>query len=177
MRRGNRSRARVDHRSESGAALVEFTLIVPVFLMIVFGVFSGGLAYSHKLDVVSGVREGARYGAALPQAQCTPTSNCGGKTWAQLVQSVVVQRSGSILSSSQVCVALVSGAGGTVVGGANQSSFTTQPDGTSPCYNDGTDDIGTRIQVSGQRTGDHITAVLFSIPITESSSATARFEQ
>jgi Flp pilus assembly protein TadG len=164
-------------RGESGAALVEFALILPVFAMLVFGVFSAGQAYNNKLTVVHAVREGARYGAALPQSQCTPTSSCSGKTWAQSVQAVVAQRSNGALTASQVCVALVAGAPAAVVGGSAQSSFTTSADGSSPCLNDGLTDTGTRVQVSAQRTGDRITAVLFNIPVTESSSATARFEQ
>jgi Flp pilus assembly protein TadG len=168
-------------RGEAGSTLVEFALILPVFLMIVFGVFSAGQAYSHKLAVVNAVREGARYGAALHQSSCTASSGnpnpCSGRSWAQVVQNVVVERSDNALAASQVCVALVSGTTGTVVGGSSQSSFTTRADGSSSCFNDGITDAGTRIQVSGQRTGDHITAVLVNIPVTESSNATARFEQ
>ena len=33
---------------ERGAALVEFALILPVFMMLVLGMFSGGIAYNHK---------------------------------------------------------------------------------------------------------------------------------
>jgi Flp pilus assembly protein TadG len=164
-------------RGESGAALVEFALILPFFLMLVFGVLSAGQAYNNKLTVVNVAREGARYGAALPQSQCTPTSSCSGKTWAQAVQAVVAQRSDGSLSTSQVCVALVAGSPAAVVGGSSTASFTTSTDGSSPCYNDGLTDGGTRVQVSATRSGDRITAVLFNIPVTESSSATARFEQ
>jgi Flp pilus assembly protein TadG len=164
-------------RGESGAALVEFALLLPVFAMLVFGLFSAGQAYNNKLAVVNAVREGARYGAALPQSQCTPTSACNGETWAQSVQAVVVERSGNTLSASQVCVALVAGSPATVVGGSSQSSFTTSADGSSACVNDGSTDTGTRVQVSAKRTGDQITAVLINIPVTEASSATARFEQ
>ena len=167
-------------RGEAGSTLVEFALILPVFLMLVFGVFSAGQAYNHKLTVVNAVREGARYGAALHQSSCTASSGnpnpCNGKSWAQVVQDVVVQRSDGSLSGSQICVALVSGSPATVVG-PSKSSFTTRADGTSPCFDDGITDIGTRVQVTATRTGDHITAVLINIPVSESSNATARFEQ
>lgn len=162
---------------ERGAALVEFVLIVPVLLMLVMGLVSGGIVFNHKLDMVSAAREGARYGAAVPQNQCTPTSNCGAKTWAQLVQSVVVQRSDGDVNTGQVCVALVSGSTGTVWGGTSRSSFTTQSDGTSSCYNDGNGDTGTRVQVRVTRTNDSINVALFTIPVTLTSTATAKSEQ
>ncbi len=145
--------------------------------MLVMGLLTGGIVYNHKLDLVSAAREGARYGAAIPQSQCIPTSNCGSKTWAQLVQSVVAQRSDGDLTASQVCVALVSGSTGNVVGGTSQATFTTQTDGTSRCYNDGNGDTGTRVQVQVTRTNDSINVALFTIPVTLQSTATSKFEQ
>jgi len=137
----------------------------------VFGAFSGAVAFNNKQDVVYAAREGARYGAAIPQSQCSPTSNCGGKTWAQLVQSTVVARSGAGITTAEVCVALVSGSPGVPVG----SSFTTKPDGTA-CYNDGNGDTGARVQVSINHSGK-IDLVFYPIPVPEASSATAHFEQ
>jgi Flp pilus assembly protein TadG len=173
MGTSRRDRARARARGERGAALVEFALILPLLLMIVFATFTGGLAYNHKLDVIHAVREGARYGATIPSTQCTPTSNCNNKTWAELVQSVVVDRSDGALTTSQICVSLVSGSTGAVSGG---SSFTTKSDG-SHCFSDTTGDTGSRVQVSASKSGDSIQAILFTIPVTLSSQATARFEQ
>jgi Flp pilus assembly protein TadG len=165
-------------RDERGAALVEFAFVLPVLLMLVLGMVTGGIVYNHKLDMVSAAREGARYGAAVPQNQCTPTANCGNRTWGQLVQAVVVQRSDGDVTTGQVCVALVSGATGTVVGGASQSAFTTASDGTSHCYDDGNADTATRVQVRVIRTGDSINIAVFgSIPVTLTSDSTAKFEQ
>jgi Flp pilus assembly protein TadG len=156
---------------------VEFALIVPVFAMLVFGGLTGAIIYNHKLDLTHAAREGARYGATVPQVQCTPATNCGGKTWAQLVQSVTVARSNGDLNTSQVCAALVSGSTGAVVGGALQSTFTTQADGSSSCYSDGNADTGVRVQVSVHRAGDSIQGVVFTIPVTLTSQATAHSEQ
>ncbi|HZP31143.1 MAG TPA: TadE/TadG family type IV pilus assembly protein [Acidimicrobiia bacterium] len=159
-------------RGERGAALVEFALVLPVFAMLVFGGFSGAMAYNRKQSIVYAAREGARYGATVPQSQCSPTSNCGGKTWAQLVQSVVVARSGgTITSSSDVCVALVSGSSPPT---AASSQFTTSPDGSSACFTDSSDG-STRVQVAISH-GDSINAILLSIPVNENSQATARWE-
>jgi hypothetical protein len=58
-------------RREGGQALVEFTLIVPVFLLILFGLIEFGFVFTHDLTVEYATREGARAGAAL--------ANGGGK--------------------------------------------------------------------------------------------------
>lgn len=159
--------------SERGAALVEFALILPVVAMITFGMLTAGMAYNHKMDLTHAAREGARYGATVPLAQCTPTSNCGGRTWAQLVQSVVAERSFGAVTASQVCVALVSGTGSPAspVG----STYTTKADG-SACYDDGNGDTGNRVQVSLQKTDDKIDAVFFEYNLTLTSKATAKYE-
>jgi Flp pilus assembly protein TadG len=159
-------------KDERGASLVEFALILPVLAAITFGMLSAGVVYNHKMDVTHASREGARYGATVPAAQCTPTSNCGGLTWADLVQSVVAERSfGDVTATdSQVCVALVTGANSVY---SPSSSYST--DGTT-CYDDGGADTGERVHVKITKTGDKINAVLFRANVTLTSKATAKFE-
>jgi Flp pilus assembly protein TadG len=55
-------------RADSGAAAVEFALLLPLFLMLCFGTITGGITFSNKLALSQGVREAARYGATLPTA-------------------------------------------------------------------------------------------------------------
>lgn len=54
-----------DHRdpSERGAAAVEFALVLPILVMLVFGIVYFGLGYNAKLGVTAAVREGAREAA------------------------------------------------------------------------------------------------------------------
>jgi Flp pilus assembly protein TadG len=158
--------------TERGAALGELVILLPVMFMVIFGALSAAINYNRKLDVTHAAREGARYGATLPELQCTPTSSCGGRPWAQHVQSVVVERSDGTLDTAEVCVSLVKGSTGTPIG----ASFTTKPDG-SACFNDGNGDAGKRVQVSTRRTGDAIDAILVRVPVTLASDATARFEE
>jgi Flp pilus assembly protein TadG len=47
-------------RSESGAAIVEFALVLPILVMLVFGIVSFARAYYVKSALQAGVREGAR---------------------------------------------------------------------------------------------------------------------
>jgi hypothetical protein len=49
--------------TEAGTALVEFAIIVPLVLLLLFGVVEFGLTISHDVDLTSGVREGARQAA------------------------------------------------------------------------------------------------------------------
>lgn len=46
--------------SEKGAAAVEFALVVPLLLSLLFGIIEFGWAYGQLLDVRHGAREGAR---------------------------------------------------------------------------------------------------------------------
>jgi Flp pilus assembly protein TadG len=166
-------------RGERGAAMVELVLIIPVFLMLIFGGITAGLAYEHKAEVVHAVRDGARYGATVPLGQCDITTNCGSRNWAQLVQYVTAQRSDGTLSTAQICVSLVSGSSGAVysrTGGVyTTGTNTTFP--TAGCFNDGNVDSGTRVHVSAVRNGDRINLVLGSIPVSLSSHGVARYEQ
>ena len=62
------SRVHRPTRRRSGArgqSLVEFSVAVPVFVMMLFGMLEFGFAFSHNLTLEYATREGARTGAAL----------------------------------------------------------------------------------------------------------------
>jgi Flp pilus assembly protein TadG len=160
---------------ERGSAMVEFALILPLVLMLAFGMVTAGLTYNHKIDLTHAAREGARYGATLAQLQCSGSPNpCGTKTWAQVVQSVVVERAFGDVTAAQVCVSLVTGNPGAVVA----SGFSVNsPNSDGTCYSDGNGDAGKRVQVAITKTGDKIDGILFRFPVTLTSQATAKFEQ
>jgi Flp pilus assembly protein TadG len=168
---GNNDReATVRRRDDHGASLVEFALILPVFMMLVLGMFSGGLAYNQKLSITGAAREGARYAATLPKSQFTgPTA---ASDWLSAIRNVVRDRAGGDLnvSGSSICVSLVTG---------TSSHPTVDPgystNGSSPCYTDGSTDGAARVQVVVQRPGK-IEALLFKTNLTLSSRATAKHE-
>jgi Flp pilus assembly protein TadG len=62
MRCGFWSGAKRGLRAESGAIAVEFAILLPVFLLLVFGILDFGHAYYMKQVVSNASREGARYG-------------------------------------------------------------------------------------------------------------------
>ena len=142
--------------------------------MLAFGVITAGLTYNQKIDLTHAAREGARYGATLAQLQCSGSPNpCGAQTWAQVVQSVVVQRAAGDLTAAQVCVALVSGSPAASLGTGFSAN---SPNGDGTCYNDGNVDPGKRVQVGITKTGGRIDGILFRIPVTLASQATEKFE-
>lgn len=50
-----------NHRKdERGASLVEFAVIAPLLLMVLFGIIESGWAFSQQLEIRHGAREGAR---------------------------------------------------------------------------------------------------------------------
>jgi Flp pilus assembly protein TadG len=60
-------------RSERGAALVEFALVVPFLMMIMCATIDFGMAVFTLNNLTAAVREGGRYAAVLPQPG--PTAN------------------------------------------------------------------------------------------------------
>ncbi|MEA4831297.1 MAG: TadE/TadG family type IV pilus assembly protein [Oscillospiraceae bacterium] len=50
-------------KTESGQSVVEFALMLPIFLLLVFGIIEFGILFNMKLSVTNCAREGARYAA------------------------------------------------------------------------------------------------------------------
>jgi TadE-like protein len=66
------------HRAERGAEVVEFAVVLPVLLMLVFGIVWVGRAYNVYQTITRAAREGAR-AAAAECATCV-TSDVGWRT-------------------------------------------------------------------------------------------------
>jgi Flp pilus assembly protein TadG len=50
-------------RGERGAAAVEFALVLPILIVIVFGIINFGIVLAQKASLAGAVRTGARYGS------------------------------------------------------------------------------------------------------------------
>ena len=110
------------HRDDRGAAAVEFALVVPILLMLLFGVVTTAMTYSDHLSATNAVREGARYGAA---------ADVSSSAWATSVRDRVKQtyfNAGATVTDAQICVQLVKADGSTAAGQWNGGSCGTAPD-------------------------------------------------
>jgi len=54
---------RKDARAERGQGMVEFVLVLPIFLLLVFAIMDFGMGFHAWLTVTNSAREGARVGA------------------------------------------------------------------------------------------------------------------
>lgn len=92
-------------RADRGAAAVEFALVVPLLLMILFGMITTGLTFSDHLSATNAAREAARYGAA---------ADVSNSSWATSVRDRVKQtyfNAGETITDAQICVRLVQSSG------------------------------------------------------------------
>lgn len=59
----------LEHRSERGAAAVEFALVLPILVMLMFGIIQFGTAFNQKQGLHAAAREGARVGSIPTSTQ------------------------------------------------------------------------------------------------------------
>jgi hypothetical protein len=170
----NESRAR--RASEGGSMLVEFAIILPVLGALLIGMLTGGMAYSRKLALTNGAREGGRYGATLPVQNFANINN-----WLDNVANVAVGAVDDSLptnaSGRVVCVAYVYPDG--IVTG-DQTTKRYESGGTvgyaaEPCFNDGRPNSERRVQVMIQRTTE-LNALIYRRQVTLTGKSVARFE-
>jgi Flp pilus assembly protein TadG len=151
-----------DRSSERGTALVEFALILPVFMSLVLGLITGGAAYNRKLSMTSSVREGSRFAATLNG----PTTN----GWAADVTSRTVELSGGDLTSSQVCVELLKVGTGDVYSSLPASCSGSGP-GTPTTA--ATGDCVVKVWAARP---DKLQAMFFSATLTLTAKSVSRYE-
>jgi membrane-associated phospholipid phosphatase len=84
--------------SESGQAVIEFALIVPLFLVLLLLLFDGGLAISKRVELQHAIREGGRY-ASL------------GHSVADVQAKAMAESAGLLTLASQVAVCYPNGTG------------------------------------------------------------------
>jgi Flp pilus assembly protein TadG len=61
-------------RDTQAAALIEFAVALPLLVVLVVGIFDFGGAFNLKQELNNAVREGARFGAAQPSNDISPTN-------------------------------------------------------------------------------------------------------
>lgn len=80
----NRTRLQSLRRNERGASLVEFAVILPLFLLLIFGIMEAGWFFSQSVELRNAAREGARLavvdygsGAAIRAETCNRAALSG----------------------------------------------------------------------------------------------------
>lgn len=58
---------RKHRKNESGAAALEFALVMPLLLMVLFGIIAFGVVFAQNLALSNAAREAARFGAVEGQ--------------------------------------------------------------------------------------------------------------
>lgn len=103
MRRHTRTRAKGLRRLFSragGQSLVEFALIIPILMILVFGIVDFGLGLRSYISLTNATREGARFAAVGSPAGAYP-ANCNGTTSTTVVGRVCVSAQPLALSGMQ----------------------------------------------------------------------------
>jgi Flp pilus assembly protein TadG len=91
-------------RRERGQSLVEFALIIPIFIILVFGIIDFGMGLRAYITVTQATREGARYAAVgNPAGTFTAggSGECNGTTNTSTVGKVCSTMNGLNLTNLQ----------------------------------------------------------------------------
>lgn len=107
---------------QQGANLLEFALVLPVFLLLLFGMIEFGLVLVKKNEMTSAVREGARYGIILTNPKPTDTTIKGKVCDALGISATSTNRT---TCTSQITVTGQGGAYGTPLTVAMTAPYTS----------------------------------------------------
>jgi Flp pilus assembly protein TadG len=67
-------------RNQRGQAMVEMALILPLLILLIFGMIQFGLIFNYKFTLDNAVREGARFAAVGPFSDTSPNGETGAST-------------------------------------------------------------------------------------------------
>ena len=165
-------RLRHNKNDDRGAVLVEFALTMPLLVMLLLGMFTGGFTFNQKLAIANGVREGSRYGATL-----SFTAAGSRPQWATKVADVTQNAAEGNISASapnmSICVAYI-GKDAADTFSLTRDSSGDHP-GTGQCFDDLRPSGELRVQVVAQRNGSIEYVFGKATPLLKSQSAT-KFE-
>ena len=116
-------------RGTRGQSLVEFALVLPILMFIVFGIIDFGLGIRSYISLTNATREGARFAAVGNPAGSYP-ANCDGTTNTTVIGRVCVAIDGLKLSDlNTVSVTYPAGqaSGNSVVVSANYTYHFVSP--------------------------------------------------
>lgn len=142
-------------QDDHGVVLVEFAMVIPILMMLMLGMFSGGLAWNQNQSLGQGARVAARYASTLP----LPATDAEMDAWLDGIADQAVAASDGTMAADvggrAVCVAYVDPAGS-----APDHTFSrrinaagTRSSATTVCFEDGQSATQRRVQVLLERNG------------------------
>lgn len=167
-----RARLSTTTHRDHGAAAVEFALLFPLFLALVFGIINFGFAFNQKINLTQTAREASRFGATLSLAASAPDNAGDVDSWLAKVLTVAESAAGSDLDDDRpgryVCVAYVT---------ADETRSLTEgtggPGSTEPCVDDNRDDDRVQVVVRSDTVFD---VLFFGGSINVGSESVTHFE-
>ena len=166
------------HRNQEGASALEFALVLPILILVLFGAISFGLAFNAKMQLSHAARESVRFAATLP----VPADS---DDWFKDVANRAIgTAAGSARVSDDamaICIALIPESGPIrAMNMQGSAAYTTSDelvvngsDSSSACFPDNL--TGDRVQVRIRR-GTELSAVFFTKSITLAEQGVARYE-
>lgn len=169
--------------SDNGAAVVEFAILAPLLVMLLFGIVSAGLAFNNSLSLAHSAREAARNAATLPVSNFTgiPGVDPIDGWLAAVVSQAIEDADGSLddgVPGRSICVAFVH-PNGTLADDTTRS-LTRDAAGVdiyanSDCFADTRPAGERRVQVLVAREVE-INVILWSTDITIDEQGVSRYE-
>lgn len=95
---------------ERGQSLVEFALLVPIFLLLVFAIVDFGMGFHAWITVTNSAREGARLGAVRPPLNVLSSPCYGKPSLAQCIEDRV-RATADTLDQSKLAVTVTNAQG------------------------------------------------------------------
>jgi Flp pilus assembly protein TadG len=169
---------------ESGVALVEFALVVPLLAMFLLGIITSGSAYSQRISLSNAAREGSRYGASLSVSSASGGTMNG---WLQDVATAAQQAATGDAepgaAGRRICVAYMYPNGSTstdqttMLVRTDSGDTFSNPAANAACFTggDGRPVSERRVQVTVERTAT-IEALVYSRTVTLTGKAVTMYE-
>ena len=163
---------------------MEFALVLPIFVTMMLGIFTGGQSYNRKLALTGAAREASRYGATLPignfAAPFTAPATTSLEAWLVSVATAATQNAegelASTVSNRTICVAYVY-PNGTAANDQTRRLLRAATDAfsASTCFSDGRPNTERRVQISVTRPGN-IQGLFVNFNLTLKGQSLSRFE-
>ena len=180
MRGPRRGNLGVFYHREDGAATVEFAVVLPLFVMMIFGIVSFGFIFHDKLSLGDGAREAARFGATLPVTNFA-SSGAPMEEWLDAIAArAVADATGSLdpgVPNRMICVAYVHPDGTAGVDSTKRRTEigTTIEYANVPCFDDGRPNDERRVQIQLKRDTEFV-VILASRTVSLTAESVSRFE-